>query len=92
MGQLQKLDTISAALKFMRLFSIDKKIEEETEAKVERMLQFITHHRKSYKVEKIQSEKVRLEELVADGPDLSDIDQIITNLSLTKQLTQQPTR
>lgn len=44
---------------------MDKEAEEETEIKVEHMLQFITHHRNSYQVGKIKSERVHLEELTS---------------------------
>ena len=84
-GLLQKLDAITAALKFMKFSSIDEEEEEEVEAKIERMLQFITHQRKSYKVGKVRSERVRLEELAANPPDLSGIVTFITDPSLTEQ-------
>ena len=84
-GLLQKLDAITAALKFMKFSCIDEEGEEETDGKIERMLQFITQQRKSYKVGKVRSERVRLEELAADPPDLSGIAEFITDPSLTEE-------
>ena len=84
-GLLQKLDAVTAALKFMKFSFIDEDEEEESEAKIDRMLEFISHQRKSYKVGKVRSERVRLEELAANPPDLSGIVDFITDPSLTAQ-------
>ena len=71
-GLLQKLDALTAALWFIRFSSTDEDSEAEMEAKVERMLQFIMQQRRIFKVDKTRLERIRLEEIAANLPDLND--------------------
>ena len=87
-GLLQKLDTLTVALRFMRFFSVDQDGEEEIEAKCERMMRFVADQRKTYKTEKTRSERVRLEEIAANPPNLTDTAAFLTSPKLTQQFLE----
>ena len=77
-GLLQKLNTLTVALWFMWFSSVDKDGEEEIEAKSERMMQFVADQPKTYKTDKTRSERVRLEEIAANPPNLTDTAAVFT--------------
>ena len=87
-GLLQRFDTITVALRFMRFFSVDKDGEEKIEAKCERMMQFVADQRKTYKTEKTRSERVRLEETATNPPNLTDTAAFLTSPKLTQQFLE----
>ena len=87
-GLLQKLNTLTVALWFMWFSSVDKDGEEEIEAKSERMMQFVADQPKTYKTDKMRSERVRLEEIAANPPNLTDTAAVFTPPTLTRQFLE----
>lgn len=84
-GLLQKLDSLAAALRFMRFSLSDEDNEQETEGKVESMMQFIREQRKAFKADKTRLERTRLEDIAANPPDLNDTGRFLICPKLTQE-------